>query len=264
MPVGGVAEPVLLGEIEPLGYRFGTDLGAAQAVAEVNAAGGVLGGRPPRIELSDDRADPTVAVAQLRELVAHDSTSLFSRTGLATQEAMAAGYGVEFATRQVFSTGTTDFDHLLAEVAASGAHALMVWATGPPTVAITGPFAHAGQGIPPVMSHGAATQDYLTGAGAATEAVLVATSLAVAGPELPDSPVRDAVPRMAGPFTEAHGRYPSRFAFDGYGAVRPIAAAIDHAGLTVDDVAVTVVRGGAFALTDWFRTQLEHTLAASS
>jgi branched-chain amino acid transport system substrate-binding protein len=370
MPVGGIAEPVVLGEIEPLGYRFGTDLGAAQAVAEVNAAGGVLGGRPLRIELRDDRADPTVAVAQLRELVAsgvraivgssysnsglavlddveragvpylsagaadaqvnpvrpyvfmtpptagvvaeqllrylqangltrlavaHDSTSMFSRTGLAEQEAMAAGYGVEFVTRQVFSTETTDFDDLLAAVAASGAHALMVWATGPPPVAITGPFEHAGLGIPLVMSHGAATHDYLTGAGAAAEGVLVATSLAVAGPALPDSPVRDAVLRMAGPFTETHGRYPSQFAFDGYGAVHLIAAAIDragsdeprliqreltrltlltpegryrytptdHAGLTVDDVAVTVVRDGAFALTDWSRTQLEHTLVAS-
>ncbi|HEX4249793.1 MAG TPA: ABC transporter substrate-binding protein, partial [Pseudonocardia sp.] len=72
MPVGGIgagAEPVLIGEIEPLGYRFGTDLGAAQAVAEVNAAGGVLGGRPLRIELRDDEADPAVAVARLRELV---------------------------------------------------------------------------------------------------------------------------------------------------------------------------------------------------
>ncbi|HEX4247504.1 MAG TPA: ABC transporter substrate-binding protein, partial [Pseudonocardia sp.] len=236
------------------------------------------------------------ASGMTRMAVAHDATSLFSRTGLAKHEAMAGDHGVEFVSRHVFSTGTTDFGGLLSAVAGSGAQGLMVWATGPPPVAITGPFAGAGLGIPLVMSHGAATRDYLAGAGAAAEGVVVATSLAVAGPALPDSPVRDTVLRMAGPFTELHGRYPSQFAFDGYGAVRLIAAAIeragsdeprsiqreltrltlltpegryrytptDHAGLRVDDVAVTVVRDGAFALTDWSRTQLERTLAESS
>lgn len=90
--------------------------------------------------------------------------------------------------------------------------------------------------------------------------------------------------------------YPSQVAFDGYGAVHLIAAATeragtdeprliqrelarltlltpegryrytptDHAGLTVDDVAVTDVRDGTFTLTEWSRTQLESRLAGSS
>jgi branched-chain amino acid transport system substrate-binding protein len=34
----------------------------------------------------------------------------------------------------------------------------------------------------------------------------------------------------------------------------------DHAGLGVDDVAITVVRGGEFVPTDWSQQQLANTL----
>jgi len=37
-------------------------------------------------------------------------------------------------------------------------------------------------------------------------------------------------------------------------------SATDHAGLNVDDVAITVVKNGAFTLTDWSKQQLSTNL----
>ena len=146
--------------------------------------------------------------------------------------------------------------------------------------------------MPLVMSHAEGTPLYTQPAGPAAEGVIVAASLAVIGPRLPASRQKDVVLAMAQPFQQKNGLYPPQFAFDGYGAVQLIAAAIkqagnanpqdiqkalsnltlltpegeyrytpqDHAGLGVDDVAITVVRGGEFVPTDWSQQQLANTL----
>jgi branched-chain amino acid transport system substrate-binding protein len=124
--------------------------------------------------------------------------------------------------------------------------------------------------------------------------VVVASSLAVVGPELPDSKVKQTVLAMAQPFQQANGHYPPQFAFDGYNAVKLIAEAIrkagsadrdklrdaletvtlltpegeyrytpeDHAGLRVEDVSVNLVKDGDFVPTDWAKQQLAKTLSS--
>jgi len=84
--------------------------------------------------------------------------------------------------------------------------------------------------MPLVMSHAEGTPLYTQPAGAAAEGVIVAASLAVIGPRLPDSKQKDVVLKMAQPFQQKNGIYPPQFAFDGYGAVQLIAAAIKQAG----------------------------------
>ncbi|GEL16878.1 ABC transporter substrate-binding protein [Pseudonocardia asaccharolytica] len=369
---GGGSGPIKLGQIASLTGNYtplGTNdqLGAAQAVKEINDAGGLLGGRQLEITVRDDKTQPDQAViafndlasqgvvavvgssfsnsslavipiAERREIpyvstaaadeqvepvrsyafmtpptagvvaeqllkyfqasgmtrmaVAYDTQSAFAQTGWNKQQAMAAKYGVEFVAVESFETGATNFSSVLTHVRDSGAQGLMVWATGAPAVIITKQFATSGLAMPLVMSHAEASTLYTQPAGPAAEGVIVASSLAVAGPELPASKVKDVVLAMAGPFQEANGYYPPQFAFDGYGAVKLIAAAIeqagsddpkaiqqalnnltlltpegeyrytpqDHSGLQVEDVAITQVQNGQFVLTDWSRKQLESAL----
>ncbi|HYH30939.1 MAG TPA: ABC transporter substrate-binding protein [Pseudonocardia sp.] len=369
---GGETGPIVLGQIASLtgNYRpLGTndEFGAAQAVQEINDAGGLLGGRPLEIVVRDDQTRPEQAVIAFNDLagqevsavvgssfsnsslaviplaerqeipyistaaadeqvepvnpygfmtpptagavaeqllryfqasgmtrmaVAYDTQSAFATTGWTKQQQMAAQYGIEFVAVETFETGTTNFSAVFTHVRDSGAQGLMVWATGSPAVIITKQFATAGLDMPLVMSHAEASTLYTEPAGPAAEGVIVASSLAVVGPELPESELKDVVLAMAEPFQQKHGYYPPQFAFDGYCAVKLIAAAIeqagsadpeaiqqalenltlltpegeynytpeDHSGLGVDDVAINVVQDGAFVPTDWSRQQLAETL----
>jgi branched-chain amino acid transport system substrate-binding protein len=368
----GGSGPILLGQIASLTGNYtplGTndEKGAAQAVEEINAAGGVLGGRQLQITVRDDQTQPDQAVIAFNDLVgqgaaavvgssfsnsslavipiaernqvpyistaaadeqvepvreyafmtpptagvvaeqllryfqsggmtqmavAYDTQSAFARTGWAKQKEMAAQYGVTFVAEETFETGATNFSPVFTHVRDSGAQGLMVWATGAPAVIVTKQFATSGLQMPLVMSHAEASSLYTEPAGPAAEGVIVASSLAVAGPHLPESQLKNVVLAMAEPFQQKHGYYPPQFAFDGYCAVKLIAAAIeqagsaepqeiqkalgdltlltpegeyrytaeDHAGLSVDDVAINVVRDGAFVPTDWSMQQLTRTL----
>lgn len=369
---GDSSQPVQLGQIASLTGNYtplGTNdqLGAAQAVQEINDSGGVLGGRRLQIQVEDDKTQPDQAVIAFNDLVskdvvavvgssfsnsslavipqaerqqipyistaaadeqvepvssfafmtpptagvvaeqllryfqaqgmtrmavAYDTKSAFAVTGWKKMSALADKYGITFVDEETFETTTTNFAPQLTHVAGSGADGLMVWATGAPGVIITTQFATANLGIPLALSHAEASTLWSQPAGAAANGVIVATSLAVVGPHLPDSDIKDAALAMADPFQKANGYYPPQFAFDGYVAVKMIAAAIekagstdpgaiqkaldeltlttpegeyrfssdDHSGLGVDDVAVTVVTNGEFVPTDWSLQQLESAL----
>jgi len=369
---GDSSQPVQLGQIASLTGNYtplGTNdqLGAAQAVQEINDSGGVLGGRRLQIQVEDDKTQPDQAVIAFNDLVskdvvavvgssfsnsslavipqaerqqipyistaaadeqvepvssfafmtpptagvvaeqllryfqaqgmtrmavAYDTKSAFAVTGWKKMSALADKYGITFVDEETFETTTTNFAPQLTHVAGSGADGLMVWATGAPGVIITTQFATANLGIPLALSHAEASTLWSQPAGAAANGVIVATSLAVVGPHLPDSDIKDAALAMADPFQKANGYYPPQFAFDGYVAVKMIAAAIekagstdpgaiqkaldeltlttpegeyrfssdDHSGLDVDDVAVTVVSNGEFVPTDWSLQQLESAL----
>ncbi|MDN5858977.1 MAG: ABC transporter substrate-binding protein [Pseudonocardia sp.] len=369
---GSGSGPIQLGQIASLtgNYRplgVNDQFGAAQAVQEINEAGGLLGGRQLEITVKDDQTSPEQAVIAFNELaaqgvsavvgssfsnaslavipiaqrmqipyvstaasdeqvepvrpyafmtpptagvvaeqllryfqakgmakmaVAYDTQSAFAQTGWAKQKEMAAQYGIEFVAVETFETTTSNFSAVFTHVRDSGAQGLMVWATGAPAVIITKQFAASGLDMPLVMSHAEASTLYTEPTAQAAEGVIVASSLAVIGPELPESELKAVVLAMAERFQKEHGYYPPQFAFDGYCAVKLIAAAIEkagsaepeaiqqalgnltlltpegryqytpenHSGLGVDDVAVNVVQGGNFVPTEWSRQKLAEKL----
>jgi branched-chain amino acid transport system substrate-binding protein len=370
---GGRSDPIILGQIASLTGNYtplgsNDKLGAAQAVAEINSAGGLLGGRPLKIVLKDDKTQPNQAVTDYNDLVSKNVAAVvgssfsnsslaiipiaqrkmipyvstaasdpqvhpvhsyafmtpptagsvaeqllryfkskgmtkmaigyatdqaFGKTGEQDMTKMASKYGIKFVDTETFESSTTNFSPVLTHVRSSGAYGMMVWATGAPAVIITKQFASAGLKMPLVMSHAEASTLYTKPAGSAAKGVIVASSLAVVGPDLPSSKVKKTVLAMAKPFQKANKYYPPQFAFDGYCAVKLIAAAItqaksadpskidqalnhltqatpegtyhytsdDHSGLTVDDVAITRVQAnGSFKPTKWSSQQLQKTL----
>lgn len=232
------------------------------------------------------------AEGMTRMAVAYDGENAFASIGWEKMSAEAADHGITFVAEEEFETGTKDFSSTFTHIRDSGAQGLMVWATGSPAVILTKQFAGADLDMKLVMSHAEASTLYTEPAGEAAEGVVVASSLAVIGPHLPESKLRDTVLAMAEPFEQAHGYYPPQFAFDGYCAVKLLAAAIeqagstepaavqaalenlslltplgeyqytpqDHAGLGPDDVAIDVVTDGELVPTDWSKEQLAQTL----
>lgn len=232
------------------------------------------------------------ATGLTRVAVAYDAKSAYAVTGWTHMKDMAGQYGLDVVASERFETTTTNFDPVFTHLRDSGAQALMVWATGTPAVLFTKQFASSGLSMKLVFGHGEASPLYTRPAGAAAEGVIVASSLGVIAPDLPNSEVKDAALRMARPFEQANGMYPPQFAFDGYAAVKLLAAAIttahsadpakiqralqhvtlltpsgeyhytptDHSGLTAADLSVNEVRSGAFVPTEWASQQLRDSL----
>jgi branched-chain amino acid transport system substrate-binding protein len=218
-----------------------------------------------------------------RIAVALDSDSVFNRAAWKNQETMLGQYGIEVLAVESFKVDTQDFGSTVAAVAESGAQALMAWVTGPPATGLALAFRAARLGIPFVAGLGAASPAFVEAVGSDAEGLIVATSLVGVREDLPESATLTAVTALTEPFERRHGSPPSQFAVDGYTAAKLISAAIDsaaddnpravqrameslscqtpegeynfspadHAGLSANDVAISVIRDGRFRLTSW-------------
>jgi branched-chain amino acid transport system substrate-binding protein len=219
--------------------------------------------------------------------VAHDTKSSFSLSGARAMRPYADAQGIELLCAGTFETKTADFAAIFRSAGASGAQALVAWATGPPSLAIVRHYQTAGVGLPLLLSHGAATRELLAAVTPPASNIYVATSLAMVGPDLPCCAVRDAAAKMTSLYLSRHARLPSQYVADGYTAVWLIAEAIragnssrrhdiaesltrltsptpqgvyrmtpeNHHGLLVHDVAITRPRGGRYIATGWSRNQ---------
>lgn len=220
--------------------------------------------------------------------VAYDGKSSYAKAGFNGTKEQAAEHGITLTATPEFQTTTTEFSAVFNQVRSSGAQALIVWATGPPGVALAKQYATAGLNVPLVFTGAQASKLWLEPVGAAAEGVTVASSIGVVGASLPDGSQKQAIDELAGPFQTKHGYAPPQFAQDGYTGVKLLVAAIekaqstdaekvqqaleglslttpngtytysadDHAGLKADYISVNTVKGGAFVPTEWAQTQL--------
>jgi len=220
--------------------------------------------------------------------IAYDTKSSYAKAGLAGTKAKAAQYGITLVAEEEFQTTTTEFSAVINHVKSSGAQALVVWATGPPSVGFAKQYATAGLDIPLMFTGAQASTLWLKPTAAAAEGIFVASSLAVVGDALPDGTQKQAINELTGPFTTKYGYAPPQFAGDGYSGMKLLAAGIqnaqstdadkiqkalegltlltpngtyhysatDHAGLSSKYISIDVVKNGAFQPTDWAKTQL--------
>jgi branched-chain amino acid transport system substrate-binding protein len=220
--------------------------------------------------------------------VAYDGKSSYARAGFNGTKDKASGHGITLTATPEFQTTTTEFSGVFNQVRSSGAQALVVWATGPPGVALAKQYATAGVKVPVVFTGAQASKLWLEPVGAAAEGAFVASSIGVVGSSLPDGAQKKAIDELAGPFQSKYGYAPPQFAQDGYTGVKLLVAAIekagstepekvraalegltattpngtyaysatDHAGLKADFISINSVKGGAFVPTEWAREQL--------
>ncbi|WP_422768850.1 ABC transporter substrate-binding protein [Plantactinospora sp. WMMC1484] len=223
-----------------------------------------------------------------RVAVAYDGKSSYARAGFTGTKTRAAGYGITLTATPEFQTTTTEFSAVFHQVRSSGAAALVVWATGPPGVALAKQYPTAALQVPIVFTGAQASKLWLDPVGAAAEGAIVASSIGVVGDSLPDGELKRAVDELAAPFQQSYGYPPPQFAQDGYSGVKLLVAAIekagstdpekvraalegltattpngtytysvtDHAGLSADYISINKVTGGALVPTEWASQQL--------
>lgn len=225
-----------------------------------------------------------------RIAVGYDNTDIYTTNGYHSTLSEAPAYGVKVVDTEVFQTTTTNFSTITSHVGASGAQAFLVWATGPAPVILTKTFAAAGLAsrMKLVMTPSDATALYTQPAGPAANGVVMAAALGVIAPELPPSPIKTEIGKLAAPFAAKYGGQPSEFAADAYSGAELLFAALkkaapsfsgtaiqaalnhlslltpdgkynytpsNHSGLTPDDVAVVAVQNGTFQPTAWEKKQ---------
>ena len=222
--------------------------------------------------------------------VGYDNTDIYTTNGYHSTLSAAPRYGVKVVDQEAFQGTTTDFSTTVSHVAASGAQAFLLWATGPAPVIVTKTFAAAGLAakMKLVMTPSDATALYTQPAGAAANGVVMAASLGVIAAELPASPMKTEIDKLATPYSAKYGGQPPEFAADAYSGAELVFAALkkagagfspsavqaalnnlsvltpdgkytytsqDHSGLTPDDVAMVAVQNGSFQPTAWQKGQ---------
>jgi branched-chain amino acid transport system substrate-binding protein len=225
--------------------------------------------------------------------VAHDSKGAYAVSGYKAMKGLAPKYGVEIVRDEVFETTTSDFSPLFTHIKGSGAQAFVFWGTGPSGVTVTKQYAESKSKIPLFMTPSQASKLWLDPVGPAGEGVTVLSAIGVVADQLPDSPQKQVVAKMAAPFKQKYGYSPPQFAQDGYSACLILFEAIkkagstnrdkirdalenlsvltpngqykyspnDHSGISRDYISVNVVRAGAFVPTDWAKDKLSRTVA---
>ena len=162
--------------------------------------------------------------------VAYTDKDPYGTNGNAATVAAAKAAGIDVVVDEPIDVAATDFTPVITKVKAAKPDAFLVWVAGPASVIITKQF--AGSGIPLLMTGAEASNLYVEPAGAEGEGVVMTSSIAVPGRELPAGPLKDAVDAFANPWLKQNDSYPPQFAFDGATALQLIVEAIEKAGST--------------------------------
>jgi branched-chain amino acid transport system substrate-binding protein len=217
--------------------------------------------------------------------IAYVGTDVYGQTGNEATVAAAEEAGIEILLDEPYDQGATDFAPLVSKVKESGADGFLVWGAGPAPVIITKQL--EGQGVRTFMTGAQASNLYVEPSGTAAEGVVLSSSIAVPGAELPAGPLKDTIDQFAGPWEKENGVYPPQFAFDGAAGIQLAQAAIEaagssdreairnalesldvltvvgrytysatnHSGLDSSAIAIVEVSGGAFIATDYAKEQ---------
>ncbi|MEO8908542.1 MAG: ABC transporter substrate-binding protein [Microbacteriaceae bacterium] len=225
--------------------------------------------------------------------IGYASGDVYGQTGNDATKAAADKAGLKVALDEGYDQTATDFSALITHVQNSKADGLLVWGAGPAPVIITKQMRAKAPDVGLYMTGAQASSLYVKPSGDAAEGVIMGSSIAVAGDQLPDGPLKKQIDAFVTPWKSANdGVYPPQFAFDGLTGISLIKAAIqkakssdrdairdalesldvlmpaghykysstNHAGLTTDAVAIVEVKGGQFVATDYalgkFKTNL--------
>jgi branched-chain amino acid transport system substrate-binding protein len=218
--------------------------------------------------------------------IGYNGKDVYGKTGNEATIAALGKVGVKVLLDEPFDPTATDFTPLVTKVKDAKADGFLVWAAGPAPVIITKQL--QGTGIKLYATGANASSLYTKPAGAAAEGVVMSSSIAVAGAEMPAGPLKTEIDSFAQPWLQANDNvYPPQFAFDGVTGIRLLKAAIEkagstdreairtalegldvltpigrftysktnHSGLVANAIAMVEVKNGAFVATDFTKQQ---------
>lgn len=219
--------------------------------------------------------------------IGYNGKDVYGSTGNAATKDAAKAAGIKVVMDEPFDPGATDFTALITKAKKAKADAFVVWAAGPAPVIIAKQL--QGTGISMVGTGANASNLFTEPAGKAAEGMVMGSSIALVGDDLPSGVYKDLVTGFSTTWKSTHKDVaPPQFAFDGAAGIELVAAAIkkagssdreairkaletldvltvtghytmsktNHAGLDKTAVAVVQVKNGAFTVTDFSRKLL--------
>lgn len=255
----------------------------------VNPAQSYIFSLPPTSKFWADRDLQWLQSQGITKIAIDYSTDdAFAANGYQATLADVGKYGISIVDTEPTEVATTDFTTALTHVRQSGAQALFAWLTGPAGVIISKQFAAAGLGNVKLIFTGAeASSLYTQPAGAAAEGVIINGYDSDIGDALPAGPLKDQYQKLAVPDRQEYKASVAQFTCDAYSGAELLYAAMqqasalnpaaidaalnhlslltpngrytysptDHAGATMNNIAVFTVSHGQFVPTDWERQQ---------
>lgn len=210
--------------------------------------------------------------------VLHDENA-FGASGAAEIEKSAPGMGLEIVATESYKTEDTDVTAQLTKINGSNPEALIVWGTNPGPAVAAKNMKQLGMTIPYVGSHGIANMAFIDLAADAAEGVVFPAGKLLAPESIVDPAQKAVIDQFSVAYEAATGAKPNTFAGHAFDAVALLwnaietaqstdAAAIqsalnattgfpgtggiynysstDHDGLTVDDMIMIKIEGGAW------------------
>jgi len=238
--------------------------------------------------------DYWVAEGYEKIAVAYDSADVFGTSGFESTVEYADAAGIDIVFEESFDPTASDYTALLTKAGDSEATGLLVWNAGPASVIIAKQAYELGLDEQMFFTGAQGSNLWLDPTGEAAEGTLLATGIASSGRQLPDGELKDQIDRIAEPYFEETGTYPSEFFFAAASATFLLAAAIedaggsdrdairdslasldllaptghftysdseDHGGLGTDAIVMVQVVDGTFTLTPYQEELFETTLA---
>jgi len=223
--------------------------------------------------------------------IAYSGKDPYGQKGNDGTKAAAKAAGIDVVMDEPLDLAATDFTPLVTKAKKADADAFVVWAAGPAPVILAKQL--QGSGVKMIGTGANASNLFTEPAGDAAEGMVMASSIAVPGKDLPDGPLKSLIDAFADPWQKTNkGIFPPQFAFDGVTGIQIAKAAIekagssdredirnalegldvltptgrfhytktDHSGLDKTAVAIVEVKNGAFTATDFSRKQFETEL----
>ncbi|MGE0725635.1 MAG: ABC transporter substrate-binding protein [Alphaproteobacteria bacterium] len=154
----------------------------------------------------------------------------YGQSGRNILEELAPTYGVRIVAKEEFSRQDPDMTAQVLRVRQSGADAMLVWGVYPAPTVIARNAKAIGYGKPIFLGYGAASNDIITGAGAAAEGIYISSFRLLAPDSVPaDDPVKPVVMKLYNDYKAKYGEAPANFAQHSYDAILILEAAIKHA-----------------------------------
>ena len=151
----------------------------------------------------------------------------YGQSGKNILEELAPDYGVEIVAKEEFARQDPDMTPQVLRVRESGADAMLVWGVYPAPTMIARNAQSIGYDKPIFLGYGAASNEIITGAGAAAEGIHISSFRLLAPDSVPDSdPVKPVVLKLYNEFKEKYGEAPANFAQHSYDAILILEQAI--------------------------------------
>src|SRR5665811_7416 len=210
--------------------------------------------------------------------VLHDENA-FGASGAAEIAKSAPGLGLEIVATESYKTDDTDVTAQLTKIKGANPEALIVWGTNPGPAVAAKNLKQLGMEIPYIGSHGIANKAFIDLAGDAAEGVVFPAGKLLAVESITDPAQKAVVSQFVAAFEAATGGKPNTFAGHAFDASALLVNAIntaqstdaaaiqsalnattgfpgtggifnysstDHDGLSVDDMIMIKIEGGAW------------------